>query len=52
MFPAYLEVVEKRPFAALRCNLSHCGVQNSTSHSFGLARLASEHFEQPQKFFE
>jgi hypothetical protein len=32
------------PSAALRCILSHCGVQVSTPHSVGFARLASEAF--------
>jgi hypothetical protein len=34
----------KSPSAALRCILSHCGVQVSTPHSVGFARLASEAF--------
>jgi len=32
------------PSAALRCILSHCGVQVSTPHSVGFAHLASEAF--------
>ena len=34
----------KSPSAALRCILGHCGVQVSTPHSVGFARLASESF--------
>jgi hypothetical protein len=34
----------KSPFVALRCILSHCGVQVSTPHSVGFARLASGAF--------
>jgi hypothetical protein len=34
----------KSSSAALRCILSHCGVQVSTPHSVGFARLASEAF--------
>jgi hypothetical protein len=34
----------KSPSAALRCILSHCGVQVSTPHSVGFARLASAAF--------
>ena len=34
----------KSPSAALRCILRHCGVQVSTPHSVGFARLASEAF--------
>src|SRR3989339_108854 len=37
----------KRPDAALRFILRHCGVRNSTPHSSGLARLACGLFTKP-----
>lgn len=38
----YFDTLVKSPDAALHCILIHCGVQNSTPHSFGFVRLACE----------
>jgi len=40
----------KKPDAALRFILRHCGVQNSTPHSSGFARLARGLFTKPSLF--
>jgi hypothetical protein len=42
----------KRPDAALRFTLRHCGVRNSTPHSSRFARLACGLFTKPSHFFD
>jgi hypothetical protein len=42
----------KRPDAALRFILCHCGVRKSTPHSSGFARLACGLFTKPSHFIQ